>query len=138
MGAASAHEHRRVNLDEVRVKDADSQDPNTAGEAFGHAAVFNRAAWIGPKEYGFSERFAKGAFAKTIKDGADVRYLFNHNSDAVLARTKSGTLDLSEDATGLKVRADLAPTSVGRDLAILLKRGDVSQMSIGFQVVKES
>jgi HK97 family phage major capsid protein/HK97 family phage prohead protease len=66
-----------------------------------------------------------------------VRYLFNHNPDAVLARTKSGTLKLGEDKAGLAVDAELAPTSVGRDLAILMERGDVNQMSIGFRVIQD-
>lgn len=103
----------------------------------GHAAVFDTATQIGPPGIGFEERIAPGAFKKTISDGADVRLLFNHNPDLVLARTKSGTLTLSEDKVGLAVAADLAPTTVGRDLAILLQRGDVSQMSFGFQVVKD-
>jgi HK97 family phage prohead protease len=103
----------------------------------GHAAVFDTATQIGPPGIGFEERIAPGAFRKTLNDGADVRLLFNHNPDLVLARTKSGTLTLSEDKVGLAVAADLAPTTVGRDLAILLERRDVSQMSFGFQVVKD-
>lgn len=103
----------------------------------GHAAVFDTPTMIGPPGIGFEERIAPGAFKKTIADGADVRFLFNHNPDLVLARSKSGTLSLVEDRVGLAVGADLAPTSVGRDLAILLERGDVSQMSFGFQVVKD-
>lgn len=103
----------------------------------GHAAVTGSPAWIGPPEFGFEEVIASGAFRKTLADGADVRLLFNHNPDLVLARTKSGTLQLSEDKIGLAVKAKLAPTTVGRDLAILLERGDVSQMSFGFRVVKD-
>lgn len=103
----------------------------------GHAAVFDTPTWIGPKLFGFEERIARGAFEKTLKDKADVRLLFNHNPDLVLARTKSGTLTLREDGVGLAVDADLAPTTVGADLAALLKRGDVDQMSFGFQVVRD-
>ena len=103
----------------------------------GHAAVFNVPTQIGPPGLGFEERIAPGAFKKTLSEGADVRFLFNHNPDLVLARSKSGTLTLVEDKRGLAVSANLAPTSVGRDLAILLERGDVSQMSFGFQVVKD-
>lgn len=103
----------------------------------GHAAVFDSPTMIGPAVGGFEEVVAPGAFAKTLADGADVRFLFNHNPDLILARTKSGTLTLREDRVGLAVEAQLAPTSVGRDLAILLERGDVSQMSFGFRVVKD-
>lgn len=103
----------------------------------GHAAVFDSPTMIGPAVGGFEEVVAPGAFAKTLADGADVRFLFNHNPDLILARTKSGTLTLREDRVGLAVEAQLAPTSVGRDLAILLERGDVSQMSFGFRVVQD-
>jgi HK97 family phage prohead protease len=127
-------ERRQVVIDALEVR------TDTTGDEIrveGHAAVFDKPAWIGPPKYGFSERFARGAFKKTLNDGADVRYLFNHNPDAVLARTKSGTLKLAEDRDGLAVDAELAPTTVGRDLAILLGRGDVNQMSVGFRVVKD-
>jgi HK97 family phage prohead protease len=103
----------------------------------GHAAVWEQRAWIGPPKYGFSEQFQNGAFTESVNGGADVRYLFNHNPDHVLARTKSGTLRLGNDTTGLTVDGDLAPTSVGRDLAILMERGDVDQMSVGMQVVED-
>lgn len=103
----------------------------------GHAAVFDTPTMIGPPGVGFEEVIAPGAFRKTLADGADVRLLFNHNPDLVLARTKSGTLRLHEDKRGLAVDARLAPTSVGRDLAVLIERGDVSQMSFGFRVVKD-
>lgn len=131
---SSGREQRRVALDSVEIR-ADVTGDEIRVD--GHAAVFERTAWIGPPQYGFSERFAKGAFAKTISDGADIRYLFNHDPNAILARTKSGTLKLSEDRTGLAVDANLAPTTVGRDLAILMERGDVNQMSIGFEVVRD-
>lgn len=127
-------ERRQVVLDDIEVRTDSTGD---AIRVEGHAAVFDKPAWIGPPKYGFSERFAKGSFKQSINSGADVRYLFNHNPDAVLARTKSGTLKLSEDRAGLAVDAELAPTTVGRDLAILMERGDVNQMSVGFRVVKD-
>jgi HK97 family phage prohead protease len=136
-GAAVPHpvrETRTVTLNEVRVEAAVDGTEIRVG---GHAAVWDKPAWIGPPKYGFSERFAKGAFSKTISDGADVRYLFNHNPDHILARTKSGTLSISENANGLNVDATLAPTTVGRDLAILMERGDVNQMSVGMQVLQD-
>jgi HK97 family phage prohead protease len=120
-------------LTRVEVRTADDGGVHVDG----HAAVFDTPTQIGPDDIGFQERIAPGAFQRTISQGADVRFLFNHNPDLVLARTKSGTLGLTEDAVGLAVSADLAPTSVGRDLAILLGRGDVSQMSFGFQVLRD-
>lgn len=127
-------ETRTVALDSVQVQASPEGDEIRVD---GHAAVWDTPAWIGPAKYGFSERFAKGAFSKTISDGADVRYLFNHDPNKILARTKNGTLTLGTDATGLTVDAKLAPTTTGRDLAILMNRGDVNQMSVGMQVIQD-
>lgn len=113
---------------------ASAESPNTL---VGHAAVFNTPVDIGGMFGTFTERIAPGAFAKTIKDKADVRALFNHEPDNILARTTSGTLKLSEDATGLAVEIDMPDTTLGRDLMTSIKREDISQMSFAFQVVKE-
>lgn len=131
---SSGREQRQLTLDEVRVRTDATGD---GIKVRGHAAVWEKPAWIGPPKVGFSERFSPGAFKESINGGADVRYLFNHDPNAVLARTKSGTLKLGEDSSGLTVEADLAPTQIGRDLAILMERGDVNQMSVGMQVLDE-
>lgn len=103
----------------------------------GHAAVFNTATWIGSKRYGFFEEIAPGAFTKAIAEN-DVRFLMNHDPNLVLARTKNDTLRLSQDEVGLAVDADMAPTSYAQDLAILLERGDVTQMSFAFNMIDYS
>lgn len=100
----------------------------------GHAAVFGKRAWIGGKQWGWWEEVAADAFAKTLKE-ADVRFLINHDPNLILARNKAGTLRLAEDKVGLAVDADMAPTTYGRDLAISLERGDITQMSFAFDVI---
>jgi len=106
----------------------------------GHAAVFNQRTWIGDprKTWGFWEQVAPGAFSRAVEED-DVVFLYNHNDDTVMARTASGTLKLSEDRTGLRVRAELDPadTDVAR-LLPKLERGDISKMSFAFSVAKES
>jgi HK97 family phage prohead protease len=94
--------------------------------------VFNSEADIGGF---FREKIAPGAFSEAIK--TDVRALVDHDSGRVIGRSTAGTLRMSEDATGLAVEIDLPDTSDGRDLAILIERGDVSGMSFGFRVTKE-
>jgi uncharacterized protein len=96
----------------------------------GYAAVFNSKS----EDLGFREIIMPGAFDRALAETHDVRALWNHNSDLVLGRTKSGTLRLSVDARGLKIEADMPDTQAGRDALTLIKRGDVSEMSFAFRV----
>lgn len=84
---------------------------------------------------GFVERVAEGATKKTIQE-SDVRALVNHDPNKVFGRSKSGTLELSNDSTGThyRVKGDLRQSYV-QDLAIAMERGDVTQSSFGFRVV---
>lgn len=100
----------------------------------GYAAVFDRETDIGGM---FRERVARGAFAKTIQE-ADVRLLYNHDPDSVMARTTNGTLRLEEDERGLRVTASLQPEDADvQRLVPKLRAGHVSQMSFGFRAVKD-
>lgn len=99
----------------------------------GYAAVFNSQADIG--DY-FREIIAPGAFAKTLL--GDVRALIDHDSGRVIGRTTAKTLRLVEDNVGLAVEIDLPDTNDGRDLATLIERGDISGMSFGFIVTKQT
>jgi uncharacterized protein len=100
--------------------------------AMGYAAVFNRSTDIAGY---FMERIKPGAFSKAV--GADVRALIDHDTGRVIGRTSAGTLRLAEDETGLKVEIDLPDTTDGRDLAVLLERGDITGMSFGFVVTHD-
>lgn len=101
----------------------------------GHAAVFDsQSENLG----GFREVIQRGAFRKVLRqDGLDVRALFNHDQNQVLGRTTNGTLTLAEDPKGLRYEVNVADTSYGRDLRVLLERGDVSQSSFAFRVDKD-
>jgi len=101
----------------------------------GYAAVFDQWADDG---WGGRERVRPGAFKKTLKEQPDIRALWNHNSDIVLGRTSNKTLRLSEDERGLAIEIDLPDTQAGRDAHTLVERGDVSQMSFGFNIIKSS
>lgn len=80
----------------------------------------------------FRERILPGAFTDVLARKPDVRLLFNHDERYVLARTRSGTLELSEEDNGLHVWARVAPTSYAKDLRMVMARGDVDQMSFAF------
>ena len=98
----------------------------------GYAAVFNNASVPLP----FIEYIAPGAFRKTLSETPDVRLLINHEG-LPLARTKNGTLVLTEDEVGLRFDAELPDTSEARDLYTLIERGDVDQMSFAFRVIRQ-
>lgn len=122
-------ERRFFVVNELRVDGSDGKTPVIVG----HAAVFNQLSGdLG----GFREQVAPGAFAEAIKSD-DVRALFNHDPNFVLGRNKSGTLRLSEDAQGLAIEIDPPDTQWARDLMVTMRRGDVTQMSFGFNVTRE-
>lgn len=99
----------------------------------GYAAVFNAPTDIGGY---FTESIAPGAFDSAMS--GDVRALVDHDSGRVIGRTKSGTLRLAQDTKGLKIEVDVPDTSDGNDLWTLVERGDISGMSFGFRVTKQT
>ncbi len=127
-----AREQRAAVFDDLEFRGADESGKL---KFRGHAAVFGEWTEIGSYYGSFMERINRGAFRKVLNAGADVRFLINHDG-LPLARTASGTMTLQEDARGLLVNADLAPTTLAQDLAVLVERGDISQMSFGFRVGK--
>lgn len=90
---------------------------------------------------GMSESIAHGAFARSLAggvDGVDVRALINHDTTLVLGRTKVKTLGLREDNIGLWGKIAVNPKdSDAMNLYQRVKRGDVSQCSIGFDILDE-
>lgn len=123
------HETRNFDADfEIR----EEQD----GMAFiGYAAKFN--SWSEDLG-GFREQIEPGAFRRSLRSRNDVKLLVNHDTGRVLASTRAGTMKMYEDEVGLRVEANLPNTTDGRDMAELLKRGDLSKMSFGFSVQKDS
>jgi len=99
----------------------------------GYASVFNS---MSEDLGGFREIILPGAFSNVLDN--DVRALYNHDSNYLLARTTSGTLELKEDDKGLYYRFEMPNTSYGNDMLELFRRGDLSQSSFGFTVEKDS
>ena len=121
-------ERRSFPVKEMRASD----DPDSR-VVTGHAAVFDT---LSNEMWEMKERIAPGAFTESIKVD-DVRALWNHNPENVLARTKSGTLKLNEDDVGLAFEMDVAETQAGNDLLVSLRRGDVDEMSFGFITLED-
>ena len=95
------------------------------------------AAVFGQKSHdlgGYRVEIAPDAFGKILDSNPDVHLVWDHDTRYVLARTASKTLELRQDPRGLHVWASLAPTSYADDLAILMERGDVDQMSFACDI----
>lgn len=121
---------------QVREYKADFQaraDENGDKVIEGYFAVFNSNYDMG---WGMSESIAPGAFTNTLAD--DIRALVNHNTDLVLGRTTVRTLELRQDERGLWGRIVVNPEDTdAMNLYARVQRGDVSQCSIGFDIVSE-
>lgn len=121
-------ELRMLPLKEIRINESDA---GTCIE--GHAAVFDSWSETLGGIFPFKEKVRKGAFAESIGRD-DIRALFNHDPNYVLGRNRAGTLELEEDDVGLRVRITPPDTSWARNITTSIRRGDISQMSIGFVV----
>ena len=116
---------RRVHAG-IELRDGDGGEQPTIE---GYAAVFDS-----PSEDlgGFTEVVLPGAFDRALSEGADVRALVDHDASRILGRSKSGTLSMAVDDTGLRVRITPPDTTAGRDVVESLRRGDLDGMSFGF------
>ena len=98
----------------------------------GYAAVYNRLSLdLG----GFKEEILPGAFDKILsrqRGKQDTVALLNHNSDLILGRTSSGTLELASDGKGLRMEIVPPDTQVGRDTLELVRRRDLRGASFAF------
>ena len=116
----------------------------TGGTAYsfnGYAATFESPFqmwdWWGDEYF---EILGAGACNRTLANQADVQFLIGHDESSIsLARTKSGTMTLAADSSGLEV---IVPSFDGRSpivqaLASAVERGDMDEMSIGFIAVQQ-
>jgi HK97 family phage prohead protease len=124
---------------EVRAK-----PDGTGGTSYtfeGYGAVFDTPfeMWD-PWGDEYVEVVQQGAFTRTLAAAPDVPFLIGHNDAGIpLARTRSGTMQLSQDTHGLHV---LVPAMDGansevRNLASAVDRGDLDEMSIGFVTMSQ-
>jgi len=130
--AALKRETRLFNVTAELRADSDGMLGLT-GYACRTGVAYSVSDWLGE----YDETVEPGAFARTLKNQDDVRLLLNHDG-LPLARTKSGTLRLSEDGDGLIADADMDKRStLTNDVAVAMERGDLDQMSFAFRVTDQ-
>jgi len=111
------------------------QEDNGPIRVAGYAAVFNQETNIGGY---FTETIAPGAFTSALDRGDDVVFLVNHDG-LPLARTRSGTLRLTQDERGLYIESELDPSDPDvRAIVPKMKRGDLDKMSFAFIPTRQS
>ena len=98
----------------------------------GYATTFNEPYTLyDGRYYKIIEQIDSHAFDEC--DMSDVIMQYDHEG-RVFARNKNGTLELSVDEKGLKIRADLGGTEIGKQLYEEIKGGYTDKMSFGFTV----
>lgn len=98
----------------------------------GYATTFNEKYLLWEEDgYQVWEQVDSRAFDNT--DMSDVIMQYNHEG-RVFARLSNKTLELNADEKGLKVRANLGGTEIGRQLFEEIKGGYTNKMSFGFVV----
>lgn len=98
----------------------------------GYFSVFNQPYEVFP---GWVEEIAPGAFSRTLREGKDVKVLWNHNSDIVLGSTTNRTASLREDEVGLYGSDEInEEDQEAKNGYARVARGDVRGCSFGFDI----
>ncbi|MGW1859367.1 HK97 family phage prohead protease [Streptomyces collinus] len=129
----NVRENRSRPFEGMELREAANGTLRFTGYASVTETPYEMQDWLGD----YTEVVRRGAFSKTLAEGADVPFKLNHDG-MTLARTKSGTMRLSEDSTGLHVEADLDPgNGQVRDIRSAMERGDLDEMSFAFRVTRQ-
>lgn len=132
---AEGRQYRNINVAEFECRAEDDEKKIVSG----YAATFNdpyelyRDAYSGTV-YIVREQIDPNAFDDA--DMSDVIMQYDHRG-RVFARLSNGTLELSTDEHGLKMRANLGGTEIGRQLYDEIKGGYTTKMSFGFRVSED-
>ncbi len=87
---------------------------------------------------GWVETIERGAFARYLASGEDVKVLWNHDSSIVLGSTENGTASLREDEIGLWGSVEINENDQEAINAYArIARGDVGGCSFGFDVARQ-
>jgi len=125
MEAEMSEREIRAVVQPLEIRD----DEGSAIRVSGYAAVFGEETNIAGM---FTEVIERGAFSSALERQDDVVFLINHDG-LPLARTRSGTLRLTEDERGLYMETELDGSDPDvRAIVPKMKRGDLDKMSFAF------
>ncbi len=103
----------------------------------GYAIRFNSVSEIlydKEKRRFFREIIDREAITQELIDNSDIKFLFNHDKERLLARRNKGqgslNVELRED--GVFFSFEIPSTSIGNDLKEMIKRGEVTTCSFAF------
>lgn len=134
MPKSSEREYRAMPVMNIR-KAEDGQEETYIVE--GYATTFDDPYVLYHDYNGNEIKEVIDRHALDETDMSDVIMQFDHNG-RVFARNKNGTLTLTIDEHGLKIRADLGSTENSRSLYEDIKAGLIDQMSFAFTITEES
>ena len=121
-------EYRRIDTSVMETRAA--EDGSMIVE--GYATTFDKPYELfRDKDMTVNEQVLRSAFDET--DMTDVIMQYDHEG-RVFARIANGTLELEADDHGLKIRANLGGTEIGRQLFEEIQGGYTNKMSFGFTV----
>lgn len=117
----------------MEMRTADTEDTNEPSYiVVGYASTFEQEYQLGENEdFRLIEKVARDAFSGA--DESDVIMQYDHQGH-VYARIANGTLEVSEDEHGKKIKAYLGGTEGGRKLYEEIRGGYTNKMSFGFSV----
>lgn len=131
MPMSKDREYRRINVQDLETR----SDDNGEMIVEGYATTFGQPYFLyGDARYKVFEEIDRNAFVGA--DMSDVIMQYDHEG-RVFARNRNNTLELETDDHGLKIRAHLGGTEIGRQLYEEIKGGYTDKMSFGFTVEKD-
>ena len=123
-------EQRILNMKDVKTREE-------GGKRYleGYFAVFGETYQVFD---GWTETIERGAFARYLASGEDVKVLWNHDANIVLGSTGNGTASLREDEKGLYGSVEINENDQDAVNAYArIARGDVNGCSFGFDVARQ-
>lgn len=119
----------------LKMKDAKVREEGGKRYLEGYFSVFNEPYQVFD---GWVETIERGAFARYLASGEDVKVLWNHDTNIVLGSTENGTASLREDEIGLFGSVEINENdSEAVNAYARVSRGDVSGCSFGFDIARQ-